>query len=164
MVQACVGTSRIAAMSTHRVGIVFSGQNASCPMSRNWLEKLGRLAEGSHFFRYGFPDTDPVVTLYVNTARHPAVKFHIANDGSFLVIDGEVYNLDEIAAPDNGQVHDEARTLFNLYRSQGEDIFGQLDASASIVVWDSQEERLLILRDRGAAVHRHFKEENGVLC
>ncbi len=164
MVQVCVGTSRTAAMSSPRVAIIFSSRNASNPMSRGWLEKLDRLAEGPHFCRYRFPDDDPVVALYVNTARQPAVKFHINNDGSFLVIDGEVYNLDEIAAPDNGQVHDEARTLFNLYRSQGEDIFGQLDASASIVVWDSQEERLLILRDRWGAVPSYYKEENDVLC
>jgi asparagine synthase (glutamine-hydrolysing) len=147
-----------------RVGVIFSDRRASDPILRDRVEKLDRLTEGPTFQRFRFPADDPVVFLYVNTVQQPAVKFHIANDGSFLVIDGEVYNLDEIAAPDNVQVHDEAKTLFDLYKLHGEDLFKRTDAAASIVVWDSQEERLLIVRDRWGAVPSFFKEENGVLC
>jgi hypothetical protein len=147
-----------------RVGVIFSDRRASDPILRDRVEKLDRLTEGLTFQRFCFPADDPVVFLYVNTVRQPAVKFHFNNDGSFLVIDGEVYNLDEIAAPDNVQVHDEAKTLFDLYRSQGEELFKRLDAAASIVVWDSQEERLLIVRDRLGSVPSFFQEENGVLC
>ena len=147
-----------------RVGVIFSDRRASDPILRDRVEKLDRLTEGLTFQRFCFPADDPVVFLYVNTVQQPAVKFHIANDGSFLVIDGEVYNLDEIAARDTGQAHDEARTLFDLYRSHGEDLFKRLDAAASIIAWDSQEERLLLLRDRLGSVPSFFQEENGVLC
>ena len=128
-------------MNLLRVGIIFSGRRAPEPMLHDRLEKFEKLAGGPQIYRFSFPEDEPLVFLYVNTARQPAVKFHVANDGSFLVIDGEVYNLDEIAAPDNGPPRDEAKTLFDLYRSRGEGLFKQLDASASIVVWYRQEER-----------------------
>ncbi len=164
MAQFGSGASRAAATSSPRVGIIYSGPGASTSQRRKLFDNFEKLAGGSNFFRFAFPNEEPVVILYVNTAHQPAVKFHLDDDGSFLVIDGEVYNLDDIAAPHNDRPHEMARTLFDAFRSQGEELFKRLDASVSVAIWDSREERLLILRDRWGAVPSFFKEHNGVLC
>ena len=146
-----------------RLSAIFSRGHAANPTLKDRVEKLNRLAGGAAFHRESFPAIDPVAFVYVNKVRRPAVKFHASFDGSFLAIDGEVYNLGEIT-PNGGQADDQAKTLLELYRSEGEDIFGRLDAAASIVLWDSQTERMLILRDRLGSVPSFFHEENDVLC
>ncbi len=148
----------------HRFAAVFSNDSASEPVLRDWVQKLDDLTAGPAYRRFRYPLNDPVVFLYLNTVQRPAVNFHVHNDGSFLVIDGEVYNLNDIATPDSGQANEDAKTLFDLYRLQGEDLFTRLDASASIVVWDNQIERLLIVRDRWGVVPSFFTQDNGVLC
>ena len=150
-------------MSPLRVAVVFASHGASDRTLYDWLDKVEALAAQPDIRRFRFPETNPKVHLWVNTAQQPAVLFHIERDGSFLVVDGEVYNLDEIAGVDRVETEDVAKTLLDLYRSRGEEVLKQLDASASIVVWDSRDERLLILRDRWGAVPSFFKEDSGVL-
>ena len=151
-------------MTSLRAGILFSGRGAPDSLLRARRQKFEALAERSQSYRFSFPEDDPRVFLYVNTARQPLVQFHIASDGSFSVIDGEVYNLGEIAPSENGHDRDDARLLLDLYRSQGEALFSRLDAAASIAIWDSRNERLLVHRDRWGAVPSYFKEESSVLC
>lgn len=74
---------------------------------------------------------------------HPPVLEACGPDGSFLLIDGEVYNSDELL----GFAEDHAAAILEAYRRHGSSIFAKLDLSASVVLWDAPAQELIVLRD-----------------
>ena len=144
-----------------KVGLVFSCHGSSEVQLREYVGKLENLTRDKNFHCFRYPEKNPFIFLYFDPTQQPALKSYFHEDGSFLVLDGEVYNLHELAPENGARRHDEAATMFDLYRSQGDGAFGN---AASILIWDSRQERLVILRDRWGAVPGFYKEKNGILC
>jgi asparagine synthase (glutamine-hydrolysing) len=94
----------------------------------------------------------------------PALHYYIDEDGSFLVIDGDIFNLDEIASDEVRDQRNPAKSLFELYRSRGEEVFAKLDGGASIALWDSRKGSFLGCRDHQGIVPSYYREHAGVLC
>jgi asparagine synthase (glutamine-hydrolysing) len=94
------------------------------------------------------PRDQPVVGLVLATRVRPPVTWWSAADGSFAVIDGEIYDLG------NGQGHatprqegNLAERVFWMHRNGGAAALGQIDASAIIAIWDAPRQELMVFRD-----------------
>jgi asparagine synthase (glutamine-hydrolysing) len=147
-----------------RLAIVFCPSAASAAVARARIANLDNLAGGRDILRHRHPKDNPAVHLYLDRSAKPGLHHHVADDGSFLVIDGDVFNLEEMAGPGASSARPKAEILFDLYRAKGIDVFAKLDAAASVVIWDSRAGRLVIVRDHCGIVPSFYREEGGVLC
>lgn len=112
---------------------------------------------------YCYPKDDPYLLLYFDCHRHPKLKTYFSDDGSFVLIDGEIYNFGGAGSEGALSLKNQAAKLWALYRAHGDDLFQELDGVASIVLWDARHEKLFCVRDRWGAVPSYFKEKEGVL-
>lgn len=147
-----------------KVGLVFSSAGSSTRQLREYVDRFDRQAGDGDVRRYQFPESDPFLFLYFDPLRQPDLKSFFHGDGSFLVLDGEIYNLQELATAAGIREGDEAETLFDLFRSQCDGLLEQIDSIASLIIWDAPRGRLLVLRDRWGAVPGFYKIEDGILC
>jgi asparagine synthase (glutamine-hydrolysing) len=93
-----------------------------------------------------FPHEEPVVAVVVAEAVRPSVRWWRAPDGSFIVIDGEIYDIGvdgAVAAADGN----DAERVFHLHRQHGAAGLARMDAAATIVIWHSGARELNIYRD-----------------
>jgi asparagine synthase (glutamine-hydrolysing) len=90
----------------------------------------------------------------IASGRRPPIQYWRDDDGSFVVLDGEIYNAKNLrtdAALAQGPALD-ARFVLSLYRKAGADGLARIDAAAGIVLWDVGRRELLLFRDPEGAV------------
>ena len=110
-----------------------------------------------------FPTQDPTIAMVVVEGQHPPVQWSSRADGSFAVLDGELYNGAELGAktPPDPPARDDASTILGLYLAGGRDALAQLDAAATITIWDASTESLLLYRDRSGLAPGFYAEHAG---
>lgn len=103
------------------------------------------------------PTHDPKIGVMILEGCRPGIQCATAPDGSFAIIDGEVYDdEDSLSEPVSGGTRSAsaAERLLKDYRSNGISAMARLNATAISVIWDADRAALLISRDRygGACV------------
>lgn len=78
-------------------------------------------------------------------------------DGSFILVDGEVYNADTVL----GASGDVAAAILGGYRTRGATLFAHLDMAATVILWDARAEELLVVRDYMGHTQVFVAEVNG---
>ena len=112
------------------------------------------------------PTHDPRIGVIILEGCHPGIQCATAPDGSFAIIDGEVYDDDDpLSGPDSEGSHSAsaAEKLLNNYMSKGIDAVARLNASAISVIWDASRAELLISRDRYGSACVFYMERPGAL-
>jgi asparagine synthase (glutamine-hydrolysing) len=101
-----------------------------------------------------WPQEQPKLGVVIASGRRPSIEYWRDDDGSFSVLDGEIYNAEDLwtgPGPFQGLALG-ARLVLSLYRQGGAHGLARIDASAGIVVWDAGLRELLLFRDpEGAA-------------
>jgi hypothetical protein len=110
-------------MKVLRLAVLFLGNGHSKATARQCVAALDDTAGLESIHRHSHPHGDPTVFLYLDQSAGPALHYYIDEDGSFLVIDGDIFNLDEIASDEVRDQRNPAKSLFELYRSRGEEVF-----------------------------------------
>ena len=92
----------------------------------------------------------PNAPLSILAARnpYPAIDLHKSETGCLTLVDGEVYNLRDLTSETGTYAMGPAAALSHLFRCNGPDALGSVDAAALIVHYDPQTENLSIARDR----------------
>ena len=104
-----------------------------------------------------FPEEAPRIIAAIEPGHNPSVLGARTPDGSFLIIDGEIFDLaGQMEGPAN-----HAAVLLALYQKQGAEIFERLDASASIVLWDAKIGKVFVYRDRYGMVPSFYAQQSG---
>lgn len=111
----------------------------------------GRLPQGVAQVRFGSSDVSGVLAWRQD--QFPPVGFASAPDGSFALVDGEVYagtdrvlakGLKEATEADEA---DEAGAILALWQRRGTPGLAAVDMAAGVVVWDARAQALTVLRD-----------------
>lgn len=89
------------------------------------------------------PSDSPVVGVVIVEGHTPAVQHWKSPEGAFCVVDGEVFNLSDLAPANSNP----ARVILELYVREGEAAFAKIDAAAAIYLWDAKRRELLVVRD-----------------
>jgi asparagine synthase (glutamine-hydrolysing) len=113
--------------------------------------------------RYPESGSQPRLALAFWNTKNLPLAFAQKPDGSFALVDGELYNQEELGANSGGkraQATDDASIVFALYSSLGKSCFGRLDSAATITIWDAARENLLIARDRWGQAPQFYCETN----
>jgi asparagine synthase (glutamine-hydrolysing) len=107
-----------------------------------------------------FPPEAPVIAAVVFQDQLPTVQWNSRADGGFALLDGELYNAEELrqSVHENGN---DANTLLDLYLSSGEDAIVQADMAGSLAIWDPGRQRLLVYRDRIGQMPVYYLERPG---
>lgn len=121
---------------------------------RLWAERSAP-SHGHGVQLFSFPEERPLLGVVIAEGCQPRVQSWRAADGSFAVLDGEIYNAEEFRrqTPAEGTGHDNhARLALELFRRHGAAGLARLDAAAGIVIWDASRGELHLFRDRAGAV------------
>ncbi|MGH6949041.1 MAG: asparagine synthetase B family protein [Kiloniellales bacterium] len=108
-----------------------------------------------------FPETDPVVAAIIRESACPRVQWASIGDGSFAIVDGEVFVRPEGVQTDFGLGDNDASALLQAYLRDGEAAVAQFDAAASMAIWDAGRKRFLVFRDRFGIVPVYYTERLG---
>ena len=92
-------------------------------------------------------------------AGRPDLKAHQDADGSFALVDGEIFSITAEA----GLSRNPASDVLRLYRREGMDCLPRLNSNASVAIWDADAQRLLLARDRTGLGLCYWMERNGAL-
>ncbi len=142
-----------------RVACICSSSNDSV---YRFLDSIPKL---SNFKVLTFPSENPQVAAIIDKTAKPSVEYALSHNGTFVILDGKIYNKSELCRTTNIQVTgNDAQTILNLYWKSGQKFISQIDATASIVIWDASAEKLLIFRDRWGAVPSFYaKQGNSIV-
>jgi asparagine synthase (glutamine-hydrolysing) len=96
-----------------------------------------------------WPATTPRIAVALSPQDHIAPRLASHPDGSFVVLDGDLYNLDALAvAPGNDRPAADTTAVLDLYRATGPASLARLDCAAAVTIWDARTQELLVGRDR----------------
>lgn len=113
------------------------------------------------------PYQDPRIGLAISTGCQPGVDVHRSPDKSLTVVDGEIFNVDEIAQAlgktEADFLHQPARLISRLISSTGVDALKVVDAAASFIHWNADQNTLTIARARSGLASFYWAEHNGFL-
>jgi asparagine synthase (glutamine-hydrolysing) len=124
----------------------------------------GRHAGDPRVRTLGFPPEAPVIAALVVEGQNSAIQWTLRADGSFAILDGELYNAEELHRVPGLSNGNNADMLLDLYLSAGEDAMAQADMAASLTIWDPDQERLLVYRSRTGQVSCYYVQRpDGVL-
>jgi asparagine synthase (glutamine-hydrolysing) len=108
-----------------------------------------------------FPQTHPRIAIAVEDRQHcPVVSASLPN-GSFAVVAGELYNVDEIistANRDHLSGSDAASKILDLYLASGPEVLAKINAAAIVTIWDADRHTLTIFRDRWGQKSQFYSE------
>lgn len=110
-----------------------------------------------------FPEQQPLFAVVVGDDRRPPVRVWREPDGSFAVLDGEIYDFGDGSTVKSSELSDDehARRLFEIYRREGTTGIGQLDAAAAMVIFDAPLRELQVFRDVSGVVTTFHATVNG---
>jgi asparagine synthase (glutamine-hydrolysing) len=92
----------------------------------------------------------------------PDLAFAEEPDGSFAIIDGELFPAGPgESARNNGTTSKAAAGLLARFRSEGERSLATLSGTAAIILWDSETRRLVLARDRSGFGSCFWMESRG---
>ncbi len=100
------------------------------------------------------------VTAYVCDGIKPPVYCSSRPDGSFAIVDGEIYDMGQTLDSKRGA--NQSDWVLDAYQKSGAEIFERIDMSASLVLWDAAAEVLYVVRDRSGIVPSFYHYEDGV--
>lgn len=106
---------------------------------------------------FAFPPDVPVIAAVVLQSQLPPVQWTSREDGGFALLDGELYNAEELRQSTREHGND-ADTLLDLYLSAGKDAIVQGDLAGSLTIWDPGRQCLLVYRDRIGQVPVYYLE------
>lgn len=107
---------------------------------------------------------NPFVVSLVSEVANPSLKWATRPDGSFAVVDGEIYNAAELYRVHGKPAAGDAEAVLAIYLSEGESGLAKIDAAAFLAIWDAQRERLLLVRDPWGSVPGFYSElPNGIV-
>lgn len=113
-----------------------------------------------------FPEDRPVVAVVVARGRNVPVEWATRSDGSFIVIDGEIYNWGALTSSSVGgtsQAQTDPGWLLDQYLARGLAVLSQIDGAAVITVWDAPNRRLTLARDRSGIVPGFYAGQSSSL-
>jgi asparagine synthase (glutamine-hydrolysing) len=111
-----------------------------------------------------FPPKAPVIVALVLEGQNPTLQWTVRADGGFAILDGELYNAEELHKGPGLSNGNNADTLLDLYLSAGEQAIAQADMAASLTIWDPSRERLLVYRGPTGQVPCYYVQRpDGVL-
>ena len=99
-----------------------------------------------------WPSTDPEAAALTIGGQRPPVDCARADDGSFAVVDGELFNAAEVAGDAISAAGGAAAAVLELYRRDGRDGLQELSAEATGAIWDAAARELVLFRDRDGVV------------
>ena len=112
------------------------------------------------------PSLNPKAGVIIIEGCNPGIQCASLPDGSFAILDGEVYNDNDLPAgtvsQNSGDASDAAR-LLKKYLLTGEDAIARLNAAAIAVIWDANRSTLLFSRDRYGTVAGYYMDRPGEL-
>ncbi|HYW74809.1 MAG TPA: asparagine synthase (glutamine-hydrolyzing) [Pyrinomonadaceae bacterium] len=102
----------------------------------------------------------------LSTAGHQPM--HGCTDRVWLVFNGEIYNHarlreDLIARGHVYASRTDSETILHLYEERGLDFIHDLEGDFAIAIWDADQERLVLVRDRAGVKPLYFYHRNGRL-
>jgi len=156
-------------MKPRIAGIASERPDAVRDFSRQMAERFA--ADGPEAVRtILWPEDRPVVAVVISGLRRPPVLQWTAPDGSFVVVDGEVFELGDGMHTNGGAANGATAPngllsrLFDLYRQDDVAALARIDAAAGIVIWDASRRQLRVLRDPlGLATTFHATRNGDVL-
>jgi asparagine synthase (glutamine-hydrolysing) len=80
-------------------------------------------------------------------------------DGSFAVVEGEIYNRDELISAlgrEHAAKSDDATLSLDLYFLSGPAALSRLNAAATVTIWDADKQYLSIYRDRWGQLSQFY--------
>ena len=87
------------------------------------------------------------------------LQAHQDPDGSFALVDGEIFSISGEAGPSRNP----ASVVLALYRREGMDCFPRLNSNASVAVWDAGAQKLLLARDQSGLGLCYWMERDGAI-
>ena len=106
-----------------------------------------------------FPSDRPVVGAIIVSGSETAIQCATRPDGSFAIIDGEIFDgLDE-QRPGPSPGANDAKRLLNLYFAAGHKGIARINGAAVITIWDAVQGVLTQFRDRFGSVPGFFAEQ-----
>jgi len=136
------------------LGAFSTGRNGVRSFLDNDVARL-MTANSGNWGVLAFPKDEPIIAVAVESDETPTIAEE--RDGSFLIINGRLYNAAELWGEEARTAEGGAEQLLAAYRKSGPDVFAKVDANASFVLWDARQRRLLLVRDRigyGSAVYQ----------
>lgn len=111
------------------------------------------------------PYQNPRIGLVISQGRTPSVDAFRAANRSLVVVDGEIFNARELARQlgksETDFVNQPARLISSLVSSFGIDALKRVDAAASILHWDAENNALTIARDRQGYASLYWAQHDG---
>ncbi|MGE0294529.1 MAG: asparagine synthetase B [Hyphomonadaceae bacterium] len=151
-------------MLSRIAGVVSTRPEAVAEFLRATSERFRMFPPGT-FKIIAFPTDQPVVGIVVAEARRPEIRCWCAPDGSFVVLDGEIYDFgDGVSMESPGAISDaELEHLFQLHRKKGDAGMARVDAAAAMIFWDAAQRELRLYRDASGVVTTFYATQDGNL-
>ncbi|MGE0118003.1 MAG: asparagine synthetase B [Dongiaceae bacterium] len=92
-----------------------------------------------------WPADAPLLVVAEAIACNPPLQWAERPDGSFALLDGEVFGTNGAIGPAAGR---DAAALLALYAAQGAEGIGAMNGSAALAIFDAGRRSLLLFRDR----------------
>jgi asparagine synthase (glutamine-hydrolysing) len=144
-------------------GLYFRDGEASPDMEDAILGGVSREERG-HVYRFAAGQGNPHAVFLVSEAANPSLTWATRPDGSFAVLDGEIYNAADLYQVDGKPAAGGAEAALAIYFSEGEAGLAKVDAAAFVAIWDAQREQLLLVRDLWGKVPGFYAElPNGIV-
>lgn len=143
-------------MSRASVILQFSSANYDCHQQLDKFERRG----GSRLQKLTGSGTGAAVTAYVSEDINPPVYYTRRSNGSFAIVDGEIYHMD--GAPNSKRCENQSAWVLDAYDKSGAEAFERIDMAASLVLWDAVSEVLYVVRDRSGIVPSFYQYDGGV--
>lgn len=135
-----------------RAAGLFSQDPAAVCRFVDQMREAAEPARRQHLRLLAFPPERSIVAAVIAADSRPPVRWASRPDGSFLILDGEIYNAAELDGEGRRSEVGHADLLLDLYSAAGEEAMARVDAAATIVIWDATRQFLSMFRDRGGIV------------
>ena len=94
-----------------------------------------------------FPSESPIFFMALSKSDSQEIQVAKKEDGSVLVLDGEVYNAESLWVDRSRDPNHDAKQLLEAYFKYGQSCFAKLDYSGIVTIWDAEANELIVLRD-----------------
>jgi asparagine synthase (glutamine-hydrolysing) len=142
-----------------RAAGIYAPNTAAAPRFLDRVRDECDAATSRGIHTLAFPTETPELAVVIAEEGFPPVQWASRFDGSFAILDGEIYNSHELGHVAGGPSANDADILFSLYFSDGQEALARIDGAMSLVIWDATRELLLLYRDRSGIVPIFYSEQ-----